>query len=265
MPNFYIWLSMCGQRHKRLIQCLNYIWFAFMKLSHNDANFAIKTCHLSIFSFTCTNHLKTLSHKIIFWGEQIFVTNLTLNPPTINVTNFAIPWFLYIKSYNRVQKYLWPIFAQFDVFLLNPKPFYIHFDKFWTSFIYILSHILGWTYKFQNMNFIIYCQSIKYLKNIHMFHGQWNYHIMQVLHLYFITLFKLPFTMNVTNSTIPSFTWINMYGMIYWTWTNYVNFFWFVWWLMKLSQWDEGITITLQKFVQVTLYHQCCQYCNTLI
>jgi hypothetical protein len=111
-------------------------------------NFAIKTCHLSTFLFTCTNHLKTLNHKIIFWGEQIFVTNLALNPPTINATNFAIPWFLYIKSYNRVQKYLWPIFAQFNVFLLNPKFFCIHFDKFWTSFIYILSHILGWTYEF---------------------------------------------------------------------------------------------------------------------
>jgi hypothetical protein len=39
-----------------------------------------------------------------------------------------------------------------------------------------------------------------------MFHDQWNYHIMQVLHLYFITLLKLPFIVNVTNSTIPSFT-----------------------------------------------------------
>jgi hypothetical protein len=33
---------MCGQRHKRSIQHLNYIWFAFMKLSHKDASFAIK-------------------------------------------------------------------------------------------------------------------------------------------------------------------------------------------------------------------------------
>jgi hypothetical protein len=63
---------MCGQRHKRSIQHLNYIWFAFMKLSHKDANFAIKTRLLPIFSITCTNHLKTLSHKIILWGEQIF-------------------------------------------------------------------------------------------------------------------------------------------------------------------------------------------------
>jgi hypothetical protein len=127
---------MCGQRHKKSIQCLNYISFAFMKLSHKDVNFAIKTYHLPIFSFTCTNHLKTLSHKTILWGEQIFVTNLTLNPPTINATNFAIPQFLYIKSYNRVKKYLWPIFAQFDVFFLNLKPFYIHCDQFLPNLMY---------------------------------------------------------------------------------------------------------------------------------
>jgi hypothetical protein len=28
---------------------------------------------------------------------------------------------------------------------------------------------------------------------------------------------------------------------------------------------NEGIAITLQNFVQVTLYHQCGQYCNTFI
>ncbi len=33
----------------------------------------------------------------------------------------------------------------------------------------------------------------------------------------------IPSTINVTNFAIPSFTWINMYGMIYWTLTKYVK------------------------------------------
>jgi hypothetical protein len=44
------------------------------------------------------------------------------------------------------------------------------------------------------MNFMIYWQGIKYLKNIFMFHGECKYPMMmQVLHLYSITLFKSTF------------------------------------------------------------------------
>ncbi len=50
-----------------------------------------------------------------------------------------------------------------------------------------------------------------------------DYHNMiRVLHLNSITLFKWPSTINVTNFAIPSFTWINMYDMIYWTWNLFI-------------------------------------------
>jgi len=34
---------------------------------------------------------------------------------------------------------------------------------------------------------------------------------------------------------------------------------------MKVSQYDVGILVTFQNFVQLTLYHQCGQYCNSFI
>jgi len=77
-----------------------------------------------------------------------------------------------------------------------------------------ISHIVGvrlaWT-KFKNLTVIpsLCCDSV----------------INQVLKCNYNTLIlviiSLPFTINVTNLTISSFIWINMYGMIYWAWNGY--------------------------------------------
>ncbi len=106
LPNFYIWLSMCDQRHKKSIQ--TYIYVLIFGL-------LLKNYHIDMWTNICYQ--------------------FDLKPSYINATNFAIPWFIYIKSYIRVKIHLWIICAQFDVFV--PKPFYIQCDPFWTSFIYI--------------------------------------------------------------------------------------------------------------------------------
>jgi hypothetical protein len=62
-----------------------------------------------------------------------------------------------------------------------------------------------------------------------------------VLHLNSIALFKWPSTINVINFAIPSFTWINMYGIINWQWNNLFFKCAFVSWFRILSQYDVSI------------------------
>ncbi len=111
------------------------------------------------------------------------------------------------------------------------------------SFLYMLNHIVRWINHFENMNFMIYWWEIEYLKNILMFHGECKYPMMmQVLHLNSIILFKWPFTVNVKNFVIPSFTWINM---LYWAWNKYLRKYPFVSWFKMLLQYDLNTTLLL--------------------
>jgi hypothetical protein len=56
---------------------------------------------------------------------------------------------------------------------------------------------------------------VRVMQYLSTFHGECKYpKMMQVLHLNSRTLFKWHFTINVKNFAIPSFTWINMFGMI---------------------------------------------------
>jgi hypothetical protein len=48
------------------------------------------------------------------------------------------------------------------------------------------------TKDFENMNFMVYCEGVSYLKNIFMSCGEWKYpNMMQVLHLNSITFLPL--------------------------------------------------------------------------
>jgi hypothetical protein len=68
-----------------------------------------------------------------------------------------------------------------------------------------------------------------------------------------IIVFKWPFNINVTKFAIPTFTWINMYGMIYWTWNIYIYIYHFVSWFKKLSQYHVSIFFLL-RFGMVMQY-----------
>ncbi len=78
------------------------------------------------------------------------------------------------------------------------------------------------------------------------FHGECKYpKMMQVLHLNYITLFKWHSTINVKNFAIPPFTWINVFGMIWWAWNKYLKNNSFVSWFTIWLQNDVGIAFLL--------------------
>jgi len=118
----------------------------------------------------------------------------------------------------------------------------------------MLIHIERWTNNFENMNFMMYWwgnQVFNYFFNV-----LWlmDYHNMiWVFHLKFVTLLKWPSTINVTNFAIPSFIWINMSGMIYWTWNIYINVLLF----HGLGYYRNMMRVLLSFYVLVW-------YCNTL-
>jgi len=110
----------------------------------------------------------------------------------------------------------------------------------------MLNHIVKQINNFENMNFMIYWQGIKYFFKNLMFQGECKYPMMmQVLHLNSITLFKWPSTINMKNFAIPSFTWINMEGMLYWTWNKYFKKNLFVSWFKILSSYDPSYAFLL--------------------
>ncbi len=115
---------------------------------------------------------------------------------------------------------IWIITLSNKTFTWNLKPFYHQCDKFCITFIlYILNYIVRWTNNFENKNFMMYWGKSNFKK--------YSY---------------------VSNFAIPSFTWFNMYGMIYWAWNKYFPLKNYVSQLMKLSQYNVGIAFKLHNF-----------------